>query len=232
VIDWHRLLLRTPFLLSAGGISELSWAANLQTVALTGQPAPGTVGGAFEQLGSQFDLNDAGHVAFLADLGSSPPPGGSRQGIWSGGAGHLQLVARSGAPAPDLPFAANFGDLRGAISLNNRGHITISPNVVPASGSFDSIYSNASGSLQLIALEGRPVPTTALQASFESFGQVNLDDSGASRVLRGTTKFYAPLCRSARRPSKSIVPLKHANAGSRNASRDCIPQPGPFQFVE
>src|SRR5262245_13793298 len=84
-------------------------AAALRTVALTGQPAPDTAGGGtYESFGTyvhsqgQFVyggpvLNDAGQVAFRANLTGSGVDSTTNQGIWSEGSGSLSLVARTGS---------------------------------------------------------------------------------------------------------------------------------------
>jgi hypothetical protein len=95
-------------------------AAALRTVALTGQSAPGTAGGiTFETFGSFIHpqdqyiyggpvLNDAGQIAFRADLTGSGVDSTNYQGVWSEGSGTLSLVARTGSQAPGAVSGVNF----------------------------------------------------------------------------------------------------------------------------
>ena len=87
-------------------ISSTAHAAALRTVSLTGQPAPGTAAGVtFETFGSFIHpvsfvyggavLNDAGHVAFRANLTGDGVDFSNHQGVWSEGSGSLALVART-----------------------------------------------------------------------------------------------------------------------------------------
>src|SRR5262245_39015460 len=95
-------------------------AAGLRTVALTGQPAPGTAGGAtFETFGALVHtqelwdyggavLNDAGQIAFRANVTGSGVDSTNNQGVWSEGSGSLSLVARTGSQAPGAASGVNF----------------------------------------------------------------------------------------------------------------------------
>src|SRR5262245_65285225 len=101
----------TTFLVSIALVAA-ACAGNLRTVALTGQPAPGTPGGVtYESFGAlnhpqdDFDyggavLNDAGQIAFRANLTGSGVDSTNNQGVWSEGSGGLALVARTGSQAP------------------------------------------------------------------------------------------------------------------------------------
>ena len=54
-------------------------------------------------------INDAGQVAFRANLAGSGVDSTNNQGIWSEGSGSLALVARTGSAAPGAPDGVNFG---------------------------------------------------------------------------------------------------------------------------
>lgn len=69
----------------------------LAPIAIEGQPAPGT-GAAFQRLNPSLRMSDDGEIAFWALLDGGGVD--DRTGIWSGGAGTLQLVARQGSNAP------------------------------------------------------------------------------------------------------------------------------------
>ncbi len=92
----------------------------VRTVALSGQPAPGTPGDiSFDSFASHYDslagrffrgpvLNDAGQTAFRANISGSSVDASNNQGVWSEGAGSLALVARTGSQAPGAPGGINF----------------------------------------------------------------------------------------------------------------------------
>src|SRR6187551_1623331 len=98
----------TGFLMASLAISaalqygeNYSHAATVRTVALSGQPAPGTPGGiVYENFHSTSFyspvLNDAGHVAYFAALRESDTDLPLGEGVWSEGSGNLALVARTG----------------------------------------------------------------------------------------------------------------------------------------
>src|SRR5262245_28410835 len=113
----------TTFLVSIAAVAA-AYAAGLRTVALTGQPAPGTLSGvSFNTFDAHIFqgppiplfrgpvLNDAGHVAFRANLTGSGVNSLNNQGVWSEGSGNLALVARTGSPAPG---GGNFGPFSAA----------------------------------------------------------------------------------------------------------------------
>src|SRR5262245_55389056 len=114
----------TTFLVSIALVAA-AYAGNLRTVALTGQPAPGTPGGVtYESFGAHYFvedleyefrgpvLNDAGQTAFRANLSGSGVDSTNNQGAWSEGSGSLALVARSGNQAPGAAGGVNFATQR------------------------------------------------------------------------------------------------------------------------
>jgi hypothetical protein len=131
------------FLLSAGHPTA---GATLTTVALSGDPAPGTSDNFAGFTGSV--LNDAGQTAFRGSVNSSST---TNTGIWSeGGGSGLALVAREGNMAPGT--SDNFINFLG-LSLNEPGQTAF---VGVLSDGFDrGIWAeNRSGVLTLIARRG------------------------------------------------------------------------------
>lgn len=147
-----------------------------RTVALTGMQAPGTPDGAAFDYFSLPAINASGHTAFLAWMKTSG--GGvtrtNNQGIWSEGSGTLDLVARSDSPAPDVPGAKfySFHSLR--LLLNSAGRSTFTAFLQPGVGgiTFDTdtgIWSEGSGTLELVAREGTHAPDTPPGTNFKAF---------------------------------------------------------------
>jgi hypothetical protein len=78
-----------------------------QTVAVTGDAAPGTAAGVSFSFFSGPMLNDAGQVAFWSSLTGSV----NNEGIWRGAPGSLSLVARKGSQAPGTALGVNYSSL-------------------------------------------------------------------------------------------------------------------------
>jgi hypothetical protein len=156
-------------------------AAELRTVALTGQPAPGTAGGiVYESFASHYlmgseelnpifrgpVLNDAGQTAFRANVTGSGVDFSNYQGVWSEGSGSLALVARIGSAAPG---GGNFGTYSGlelfTPVLNNAGQ-TAFYGAITDGGL--GLWSEGSGSLALVARDGvhGPVLPSGVNFSF------------------------------------------------------------------
>src|SRR5262245_23382066 len=148
-----------------------SQAAALRTVALSVHQAPGTAGGvAYESFGSHYDslagrflrgpvLNDAGQVAFRADITGSGIGSTNNQGIWSEGSGSLSLIARTGSHAPGVPDGVNFRidptlELFSPV-MNSAGQTAFYGGLTDSN---IGIWSEGAGSLNLIARSGVQAP--------------------------------------------------------------------------
>jgi hypothetical protein len=89
----------------------------MATIAVEGQPAPGTTED-FQRIDSSLRISDAGDIAFYGTLDTFSDP----TGIWMGRAGTLSLLVRQGDPAPggsgngffilsDFPRISEAGDV-------------------------------------------------------------------------------------------------------------------------
>jgi hypothetical protein len=138
-------------------------------------------------------LNDAGRAAFHTNLNRSLDD----RSIWSGVAGNLHLIARTGETAP--PYAdmnVNFSALEDP-RLNNTGQVAFrstlaGPQVDPATGVNDRglwVHSPSDSSLRLLARAGALAPLEVMpvgdSARFTEFGNPVFSDSGAT-AFRGT----------------------------------------------
>jgi len=153
-------------------------ADTLRTVAFSGNTAPGT---SFEFLNFSGNpvLNNAGQAAFEGPLTTQ---GG--QGIWSEGGGTLALVARSGGVVPGTSevFSRNFG----SPLINNVGQTIFAGGIEGADfRTGNGIWSEADGSLTLVAREGSVAPGTNEVFSSTSFNSPRLlfNDSGQAAFL-------------------------------------------------
>jgi hypothetical protein len=174
----RQIVFVTAFLVSISFVAT-AHAAELRIVALTGQSAPGTAAGAtFETFGSLIHpqflygyggavLNDAGQVAFRANLTGSGVDSTNQQGVWSEGSGSLSLVARTGSQAPGAPAGVNFAtepslELFFPV-LNDAGH-TAFYGALTDGGL--GLWSEGSGSLAPVARTGEQAPGTPAGTTF------------------------------------------------------------------
>ena len=145
-------------------LASTAHAATVRTVALSGQPAPGTPNGV-NYLGFQHPvLNDAGQTAFIATLTGSGVDSTNSLGVWSEGSGSLALVARSGSQAPGTPSGVNYFSFLGrplARAERRRPDRVSSPTYRGVGNTNDTgIWSEGSGSLALVARSGNQAPGT------------------------------------------------------------------------
>lgn len=172
-------------------VSDSRAALNYQTVALSGQRAPGTpvdvVFGSSDFL-STFgfpSINDAGKISFRAFLETGP--GGvtndNNRGLWFEDSGVLNLLAREGEQAVGMPAGVNYG---GAFQplLNRAGQTAFSGDLQIGSGGItinnnSGLWVESSGSLELIVRGGAQAPGTPPGVTFDNvIGGVYFNDSG------------------------------------------------------
>ncbi len=177
-----RWTIAVAIALGATSLQANLYAAELRTVALTGQPAAGTIDDvAYASFDAHFFgisiplfrgpvLNDSGQTAFRANLFGSGVNSTNNQGVWSEGSGNLALVARTGSPAPG---GGSFGTVLNPETqtnielfspvLNNAGQTAFYGGL--SNGNL-GIWSGGPGSLALVAAEGTPAPGTANGVNF------------------------------------------------------------------
>ncbi len=177
----------------AGGVGSL------RLVARGGQPAPGTSKG--EQLdGQRYSfrdpaLNNAGAVAFVGNLrqGIGNVTETNNEGIWAEGANGLRLVARMGSEAPGAPEGNVFGPFFGDLVFNDARQTAFTGSylleednpklyseLVPLTF---GLWSEGSGSLDLIATPGASAPGTPAGTNFSSFREIVLNSAGQLAFL-------------------------------------------------
>ncbi len=167
-------------------------AAEIRTVALSGQQAPGTPDGVNYSGFWLPVLNDAGQTAFQANLTGSGVDFTNDDGIWSEGSGSLALVARAGNQAPGTPSGNNFIVLRSPV-INDAGQTAfyggLRPGFNGVNGANDNgIWSEGSGSLALVVRDGDQAPGTSSGVSYSSIYEDSIALNNAGR-----TSFFASL---------------------------------------
>jgi len=144
------------------------WVANrgggLRLVAQKGDVAPGTNGEVFHSVAPFYvedyvEINDAGHVAFVARLSEEMQYLPGKRGVWSDRNGLLEAVVIPGADAPGLP-GGSFNSVYG-IMLNDANQIAFGGEVVANPLEPDGIpgywASTADGDLRLVFHKGQAV---------------------------------------------------------------------------
>jgi hypothetical protein len=188
--DFRRLLAPVLSCILLACTSSALADITFQTVALTGQQAPGAPAGALYSAFGAPVLNSSGQVAFYADLqtGAGDVVESNNRGIWSTGSGALSLVARSGSQAPGMPAGRNFRFLNPPV-LNSAGQVAFTAAlelVDEPESSTTGLWSEGSGSLALVARSGRPAPGIPLDTEFGTFNGVPLfNASGQSAFIAG-----------------------------------------------
>jgi hypothetical protein len=142
--------------------AQAVWAGapgSMALVARAGEHAPGTASGvSFARLSfdvRSLSLNDAGQVAFQAGLTGAGVNLNNDTGIWAGTPGNLSLVVREGDQVPGMASGVQFLDfVFKSAHLNNAGKMVFSADFYGPGASGEGIWSNASGSLALVARTG------------------------------------------------------------------------------
>ena len=146
--------------------------ALLRALVSVGDPAPGAASGVtFRTLQSpRIDL--FGDTTFLATLEGPGINASNQDGIWRGSESGLQLVAREGDNAPDLPLAIRFDELTlPAIDRFGRvafGASVTGPGVVPQGNDYGMWRERSAGALELLARAGDSAPGFIPQVVFRS----------------------------------------------------------------
>jgi len=126
-------------------------------------------------------INEAGQVAFRG-LAENPDSSGIVTGIWAEGADGLRLVAGRGIQAPGQSVGAKFLSF-GSIAFNDHGQVAFGAQLETGSGGVvtphtNGIWSEGSGSLQLVAFHGDSAPGFTRQTEFAFFFRTVLSNSG------------------------------------------------------
>jgi hypothetical protein len=137
----------------------------MQAIALGTDIAPGTSGQTF---GSLLDpvINSAGHIAFFSSLD------GGGWGIWSNRSGTLSLIAGSWSQAPSMPTGVLFLQPIFPV-LNDDDRVLFFGGLVTGGDITTSndtgLWSDTSGSMQLVIREGDVAPGTSSGVLFGQF---------------------------------------------------------------
>ncbi|HWL94451.1 MAG TPA: choice-of-anchor tandem repeat NxxGxxAF-containing protein [Phycisphaerae bacterium] len=142
-------------------------SGDLQLLARTGSNAPGAPDGVnFSEFELVF-MNNEGRAVTRALLTGTGVSDINNRGIWSDGSGTLQHVARTGGSAPGT--TEDFTSIS-LPAINDLGWTAFSAELTGADATANGIWSEASGSLELIVRAGDTAPGVDPVAVFEDVG--------------------------------------------------------------
>jgi hypothetical protein len=174
-------------------------AGPLALVAREGSPAPDAGADAnFAQFGT-VALSGSGQLVFWAALTGTGVTTSTDSGLWADTIGSLTLFTREGSHAPGTPADVSFGHLNPMMSaffsdlaINRSGRIAFQSFLV-GTGITDAndtgIWTDASGSLMLVAREDDSAPGLGPDVRFGGFFNTPINDSGHmafGATLKGT----------------------------------------------
>jgi hypothetical protein len=161
-------------------------SGSLSVVALSNQQAPGTPNGfVFLGFGSPA-IDDQSHIAVLGTLQGTAPAASDR-GIWREDGSGLHLVALKG----DQPSGAGTGVRYLTFSdplLNGQGQLAFAGTLSGAGVTLANdrgIWSDRSGSMQLLWRTGDQAAGVAPGISYSSFDSIRLNGNGQMAFLGG-----------------------------------------------
>jgi hypothetical protein len=153
---------------NSGGPTNLGiWegaVAGVSLLARKGSPAPGAGTGVNFAALLTPSINDAGQVAFRAQVGGTGVTIGDNDlGIWAEKAGGLTLMARTGSPAPGTAAGIVFdGFPLPPIAINSAGRISFHAFLggpgIELGVNRNSIWAERANGLELVVRQGSPVP--------------------------------------------------------------------------
>ena len=190
----HRLVLVLALASAGAFAAPPASAANLpdlETVAVSGQQAPGGDPGVNFRGFDRPVLNAAGQTAFSAFLTGSGVDGGTNNaGIYSEGGGTLAEVVREGRQVPGANPGVIFGGFDDPL-FNAAGQTVFRNDRLTGTGvgssNNEGIYRESGGTLAEVVREGQQVPDADAGVVF----------SGSSRGLFGFETFADPMLNSA-----------------------------------
>ncbi len=152
---------------------EVAGQIAFQTIALSGQAAPGLPAGVnYSSFAIAPAINDAGGVAYRAALTGTGVTGLNDFALYAGTYASPQLIAREGNAAPGTPAGVNYSVLSNQVDINDAGAVVYTSNLIGSgvSGANDSaIFAGSIASPQLVARTGGAAPGTPAGVSYTNF---------------------------------------------------------------
>lgn len=161
-------------------------AGGVQLVAREGNQAPGASAGVvfnhFGQGSVTSFINDAGQIAFRADLTGSGVTSSNNVAIFSGAPGSLQMRVRAGDSAPaSLGAGLTLANVNAPSGIDSAGRVTFTGVLfgpgVTVNNSAAAFVTETSGDVRPVARRGNPVPNNA-SLTYQNFTDVFSSGTG------------------------------------------------------
>lgn len=182
-----RTLISTLLLGAVATLPAMAGMVTLDTIVLSGDPAPGTMAGVnFAGFTGVPAINRAGQTAFRASLNGTGVDNTNRVGIFSGPAGSLGPVVRGGDPAPDAADGVTYRSL-GAPLINGAGQTAFLADLTGLGLGVFSESAGMPGSPGLVARSGNAPPGTVPDRDYNSFSTPVFNDAGQTAFRTNVT---------------------------------------------
>ncbi len=126
-------------------------------------------------------INSAGHSVFLGTLAGPGIDFNNDKGFWTNRSGSLELIVREGDQAPGLPSGVRFDNLafgKYTSEINAADQIAFAAKLRNSGSPNDyGIWSEGSGSLQLVVRTGDHAPGTLMDVNFLDFEPPELNSA-------------------------------------------------------
>lgn len=185
-------LVGCPWQKKSGGDGDLKSGGESGAVVVvrSGTAAPGVSGAQFDKLHS-LALNSSGQVAFKATLTGGGIANTNDEGIWTGNAESLVLVAREGTAAPGIP-GKQLGDTMFHWEpplLNDNGQIAFRAKFSPSEAAdpySQGVWVGSAANLRLVSRSGAIAPGVG-SSQFRWFSDLRLNKAGQVAFIAGLT---------------------------------------------
>ena len=153
------------------------WAADENgavPVAVQNQPAPGTPEGVTFFAVDEPAQGAPGSLIFRAPLRGGGAADAEHMGIWTDRSGALALLVRDGDAAPGAPAGSTFADFGARPVLSAAGGAVFAATIAGdgvTSENDTGLWTDRSGTLAALALEGEAAPGAGAGVEFASFSQ-------------------------------------------------------------
>jgi len=198
-IQWYdnRAFLLTPHLVLMGGNAADSATPNAQRTGIRfdaaqaapilsqGMQAPGVNEGIFFSNYSDPQYNSQRKATFLGSLIGLGVDEANDEGVWTGTAGSLELLARKGDGVPGSDLELSFGGFREPL-INTAGEVAFA-GLLEGSGVDEMndqvIWCTVAGALNIVARTSLPAPGTTVGVSYADLSAPVLNGGGELAFL-------------------------------------------------
>lgn len=179
---WAGRAWRTRILLTLG-LCALQARADrpvIQTVALSGAPAPDAGGATYQFIVDANTLaprmNDLGELAFLGGLSGQGVNSDNSLAAWLGTPSNLSLIVQQGTAVSDGSKPTTVG----VTDLNDSGHFVMYTFVRPPGSTtqVSAMIDGVAGNVSMLARSGSPVPGTSLNYNVVSGSGTQINKAG------------------------------------------------------